>query len=311
MNDELAKREITDLLQQASQQLNSIVEQLRTGGIENLPPRAVVEGIVAETQALAAALQESPLGTEPTEVMMAPATIEPEMPPLAAPTPEPAEAVPPPAPAGEVESSTNPSEVIWLDRYLPSFNDIQAWWSGILAEIRKLLPPSWQAKASDLTITGAIAGIIIVLLLSSVLLLSEKPTEIAETSPEPIETPPELKAPSRPQPVEIAPAPEPVLTPEQSLVAAIQEEVTSLTHEYPQGLLHSVEADFLGSRLTITVGEEWYQLNSGKQDKFANTVLQRSRKLDFRKLEIINLQGKLLARNPVVGNNVVILQRDG
>jgi hypothetical protein len=310
MKDELSKSEIANLLQQTIQQLDSIVEQLRTGEVENLPARAVVENLVAETQALAAVFQQSQATTEPTEAESVPVIIEAEMPEVSTPLPVPEAAAPATPTAAEIEAETSAGEVIWLDRFLPSFNDIQTWWSGILRKIRSLLPQSWQEKASDLLLTGVITGIIVALLLTSVLLLPKAPTEIAEIPPEAIETPPELKAPSRPEPVEIAPPPEPVLTPEQSLVAAIQDEVTSLTREYPQGLLHSVEADFLGSRLTITVAEKWYELSPGKQDKFANAVLQRSRKLDFRKLEIVNLQSNLLARNPVVGNNMVILQRD-
>lgn len=309
MNDELAKSEIAELLQQASQQLESIAEQLRAGEVENLPARTIVEDILAETQALAAACQPSQVMTEAAETEPTPATLEAEMTEVPASPPVAEVAALPTAAEAEVETDTG--EVIWLDRFLPSFNKLQAWWNEILRKIRSLLPPSWQETASDLVLTGILAGIIVAILLISVLLLPQATTEVAEVMPEAIETPPELKAPSRPKTVEIAPPPEPVLTPEQSLVAAIQDEVASLTREYPQGLLNSVEADFLGSRLTITVGEKWYQLSPGKQDRFANAVLQRSRKLDFRKLEIVSIQGNLLARNPVVGNDIVILDRNG
>ena len=305
MNNELSTKEIAELLQAASQQLDTLAAQLRAGEVENLPPQSVVESLVAETTALAAACQPSPAITEPIEQTTPPAAIEAEIPLVSAPDDffEEIEAT------EATETEIPATEVIWLDRFLPSFSDLQTWWDTILSKIRNLLPQDWQEKASDWVLTSIITGIIVAALLSAVLLLSKAPAEVAEVPPPVIEAPPELKAPGRPELVEIAPPPEPLLTPEQSLIAGIQDEVISLTREYPPGLLHSVEADFLGSRLTVTVGEKWTELSPGKQDKFANAVLQRSRKLDFLKLEIVNLQGDLLARNPVIGNNIVILLR--
>ena len=308
MNNELSTTELAELLQATSQQLDTIVAQLRAGEVENLPPQ-LVEKLVAETAALAAACQPPPALIEPIEETTPPATIKAEIAPVSAPDDffeeiEATEAI------EATETEIPATEVIWLDRFLPSFSDLQTWWDTILSKIRNLLPQSWQEKASDWVITGIITGVIVAALLSAVLLLPKAPAEVAEVPPPAIETPPELKAPGRPEPVEITPPPEPLLTPEQSLIAGIQDEVSSLTREYPPGLLHSVEADFLGSRLTVTVGEKWLELGIGKQDKFANAVLQRSRKLDFRKLEIVNLQGNLLARNPVVGDNMIILQRE-
>jgi hypothetical protein len=134
------------------------------------------------------------------------------------------------------------------------------------------------------------------------------PAIAPKASPEVIETPPELKAPDLPIPVPIS-KPEPKLTPEQSLVAAIQEEITDLTSRYPEGLISTVEADFLGSRLTVIVGESWYGLNTSRQDKFADSISQRSQRLDFRRLEIKDTSGILLARSPVVGDRVVIITR--
>jgi hypothetical protein len=106
------------------------------------------------------------------------------------------------------------------------------------------------------------------------------------------------------------PPPKPELSPEQSLIAAIQDQVTGITTQYPEGLVLSVEANFLGSRLMVKMGDDWYKLNPSRQDKLVNSILERSRKLDFRKLEIVNSQGTLLARNPVVGNKMIILKRE-
>jgi hypothetical protein len=208
-----------------------------------------------------------------------------------------------------VERTPQLAKVRFFDRILPSFDKLQAFWDGTLAKIRTVLPAPWNEKLSDWTITGAIAAIVVVVMVTTAALLPEPPKRVAQAPPKPIETPPQLKAPKPPQPVKIAPPPAPELTPEQSLVASIQSQVAELTDRYGQGLIQSVEANFLSSRLLVKVSDRWYELPEPQQNKLANEILLRSRELDFSKLEITDLKGTLLARNPVVGSNMVILKR--
>ncbi|HEY9669065.1 MAG TPA: hypothetical protein V6C91_19800 [Coleofasciculaceae cyanobacterium] len=203
-----------------------------------------------------------------------------------------------------------------IDRLLPSFDRLQAFWDATLAKVRLFLPSAWSNKLSDWALTGAIAGVVVVVLVTTAALLPSKPAQVAQepadtvaNAPKPIPTPPELKAPKPPQPVEVAPPPEPELTPEQSLVAAVQKQVAEITDRYGNGLIRSVEANFLGSRLIVKVSNDWYTLNQTQQNQLADEILYRSRELDFSKLEITDLQGALLARSPVVGSNMVILRR--
>ncbi|MDB9517492.1 hypothetical protein PN466_11085 [Roseofilum reptotaenium CS-1145] len=113
---------------------------------------------------------------------------------------------------------------------------------------------------------------------------------------------------SEPVPVEITPPPPPVLTPEQRLIVTIQEQVNRLTEKYEEGLIDSLQADFLNSLLVLKVDRRWYDLPLEQQKRLANDMLRRSRKLDFSRLEILDLDGHLLARNSVVGTNMVILK---
>jgi hypothetical protein len=92
-------------------------------------------------------------------------------------------------------------------------------------------------------------------------------------------------------------------------VAAIQNQVAEITQQYGSGLIQSVEANFLQSRLIVKVSNEWYELPESEQDALADEILSRSGQLDFRKLEMTDLDGELLARSPVVGPNMVILKR--
>jgi hypothetical protein len=309
-----SQTEIVELLQRTIAQLDRVVNQLNTQSVENLPPKATVETLVASTQALASSLDK-------TEVSKAVKKEVPPTPTVETTTPTEAETS-----SSMVSSPASVAKEIKEELLPPT----KSWWESIFDKIRAVLPVPLQDKLSNGAIAGILGAIIAAVVLTSVWLLPQEPsTEIVElppeiapeTSPEAtpttvpeipeaIETPPELKAPGRPEPVEIIPPPEPELTPEQSLIASIQDRVASLTSQYPEGLVLSVQANFLGSRLIVTVGDEWYKLNPNRQDKLANSILQRSQQLDFRKLEIVNSQGTLLARNPVVGNKMVIIQRE-
>jgi len=142
------------------------------------------------------------------------------------------------------------------------------------------------------------------------------PTPVATTTPKVVTTPTpgiiapaELTAPKSAQPIKLAPPPAPVLTPEQSLVATIQKQVAEVTSQYANGLIQSIQANFPSSRLQVKVTNDWYELSSEQQDKLATEMFGRAKELDFSKLEIADLEGNLLARSPVVGAKMVILQR--
>ena len=321
--NELSKTEVTELLQETIQQLANIVEKLESDEIESLPEKADFESLRSDTQALASIFQSleeqtTEIRVDETEDEVSPGNIEtnkieqqnsPEETAIA-------DKLPPQATADDTPSPSTPEifpestpEISPVDSFLPSYTDIKNWWDDILERIRRLLPQEWQNKLSDGILTGILAGIIVCLMLGAVILVPQQSSEMAEIPPETIATPPELKAPSRPKKIEVAPPPEPTLTPEQNFIAAIQDELVGLTREYPQKLVEGIETNFLTSQLIVTVGEPWYELSSRKQDKFANAILKRSHKLDFRKLEIVNQQGNLLARNPVVGRSMVIFKR--
>ncbi|GAC1460299.1 MAG: hypothetical protein NVS2B14_11280 [Chamaesiphon sp.] len=196
-----------------------------------------------------------------------------------------------------------------VDRFLPSFDRFQTWWNVALQKIRALLPESLSQKLSDWTLTGVIALIVVILLWLSVALLPGKPTKVANVPIVDINTPPELKAPKKPETVEIAPSPNPVLTYEQNLIASIQKQIAEITNKYADGLVQSLEANFQGSLLIVKVSNYWYDFNPSKQDNLADEMLRRAQELDFSKLKITDLSGTLLARSPVVGSHMVIVKR--
>lgn len=144
-----------------------------------------------------------------------------------------------------------------------------------------------------------------------------EPLETPEPSPEPVTEPlpevetvpvPELTAPSEPETVEVT-TPPPILTPEQRLIATVQSRVAEITQTYADGLIAKVQANFAQGVLVVQIKDGWYDLAAKKQDQLAKDMLGRSRDLDFSKLTLINQRGEMVARSPVVGENMIILQR--
>lgn len=203
-------------------------------------------------------------------------------------------------------------------------------WRGVLRQVRDHLPASIR-KWSDQALTGAIVGAVVLLLWSTSILLPNKPqattvanappaeTVVTEPSPAPtpIPIPPIVKAPEAPKPIEssppsITPSPPPPplkLTPEQTLIARIQNQVAAISNQYANGLVQSVQANFRGSRLIVHLSDGWYGLSRSQQDKLASEILKRTQNLDFLKLELVDDAGKLLARSPVVGTEMIVLRR--
>jgi len=126
-------------------------------------------------------------------------------------------------------------------------------------------------------------------------------------SPEIVEQPsPEVDAKPTP-PVEVKPAPP--LTPEQRLIAAIQTQLEDVSQPYGDNIVRSIQPDFAASTLKITVGDAWYLLKEGLQDRLGADVLELAQMLDFKTMRVEDLEGNFVARNPVVGDALVIMRR--
>ncbi len=101
----------------------------------------------------------------------------------------------------------------------------------------------------------------------------------------------------------------PQLTPEQYLMAAIQKQMNETTRFYGEELVQSVRMNMPASLLKVTVSHDWYQMEAEQQNQFAEEILKESLNLNFAKLEITNTENKVIARSPVVGSEMIILER--
>ncbi|MBR8829747.1 MAG: hypothetical protein N5P05_001301 [Chroococcopsis gigantea SAG 12.99] len=286
----LTREQVIGSIETTIAQLQSLLSQLNTDGPVDSRTRTLIDRLTLTTEQLNRSIVTKPETV--TEIIT-------------------------PAPVDEL-SQPVVEKVPVIDEMLPSLEKVENSWDKVLNTVRSILPQSLGNKLSDALLTALLTGSLVAVLLTSVLLIPKNSPEIVQnppetisinrTEPEIIATPPELKAPSVPQPLPVI-TPTPKLTPEQSLVAAIQSELNDLSSDYSEDTISRVEADFSGSRLEVIVSDNWYALSPSRQDKLAGSLWQRSQRLDFRKLDIINTDGKLIARNPVVGNDIVIIER--
>ncbi|MBD2295205.1 hypothetical protein H6G06_17390 [Anabaena sphaerica FACHB-251] len=144
-----------------------------------------------------------------------------------------------------------------------------------------------------------------------------EPIPTPTVEPEPIPTP---TVEPEPEPIPtLEPEPEKIveLTPEQALIAAIENQLTEITVPLQQtgdenisvNLIKSIQANFRTSDLTIKISDDWYILEPSQQQQLAADILQRSQELDFTHLQLFDSQDKLIARSPVVGNEMIIFSK--
>lgn len=225
---------------------------------------------------------------------------------------------------------------------------VSLWWRRSLNKLRLFLPSNVSNNLSDTALTGILAGVAVFLVWGGVTVFSpQRPVEVASQPPVPEvsqpaieeeipavkETPPDVTVTTPdvvpipeevPPPVETpAPQPEPepepepeptpaapvILTPEQALIAAIENQVAQVSNRYGAGIINSVQANFGTSTLIIKLGDNWYSFKKEQQDKLAAQMFDKAKELDFSYLEITDNRGVMLARSPIVGTEMVIFKR--
>ncbi|MEI3648492.1 MAG: hypothetical protein V6D39_00625 [Dolichospermum lemmermannii FEM_B0920] len=215
-------------------------------------------------------------------------------------------------------------------------------WDGFLRTFRLFLPSNISNNVSDTVLTGIFAVIFVVTIGISTFTFIPKSVEVATVPPveevippksviepeiipksviEPEVIPtPVVEPEAIPTPVvepEATPIPVIELTPEQTLLAAIENQFSEISVSVKNTkdkniisqLIKPLQANFRTSDLTVKISDIWYNLEKSQQDKLAAEILQRSQELNFIHLEIVDSQKKIIARSPVVGNEMIIFNR--
>jgi hypothetical protein len=111
----------------------------------------------------------------------------------------------------------------------------------------------------------------------------------------------------RPHPAEAEPPPEAPI-PDAPFIGDLQDQLADVTAQFGPIAIESVQANFLRGRLVITVNDGWNTLESDR-DSLATALWERSQTLGFKKLDVVDINGTILARSPVVGSQMVIFDQ--
>jgi len=340
-SNELSKIETLKLLNDSIDELEEVIESINASASNNLPPATAMNTLVATTKKLATAVTNPPTVT-PTPVAPPPlATPLQEAVSSSQEVSSPQEAIktkPLAAKASQIPNKAPKNKtlgligisisaiaviivaVFWL--WLPNHP------MGFSANPQSIDTEDTEIVTTTTTTTDEINPEVTEIRETPPISPEQIPTEIPSNtntseesltadgenleleSPAEIPIPQDLVSPDRPKDLKVTIIePEQLqLTPEQTLVAALQTKIAEILKDYPEDLLNSVEVDFGQHSLVVKVSDLWYELNESRQTKLANQILERSRKLDLTKLELNDIGGTLVARSPVVGNQVIILQ---
>ncbi len=114
---------------------------------------------------------------------------------------------------------------------------------------------------------------------------------------------------------EIAPSPPPnpvsqpseIQNPESSRRLQLRKNLDIIANSLVNQAIVSIRPS--GRNLTITLSDAWYRSTEDTQTKLTNSLLVTTQGQGYSNLRLEDTEGSLIARNPVVGEGMIILQR--
>ena len=330
-SNSLSKQEAVEQLQKTIEQLETIVQKINANSIENVLSSAAIDNLIKTTTELETTVSQTDiiqdrqeLATEsqaPTDKVIAPQKqtiiIEPD-----------------PARNRNVGLDVEPQKTPVAtenvsQQSLPNnqskSNNRQKILIAIAILLLGLIPISWKLLANKppaliaqdplQTMVGTETEETVPSIVATEPTVDSPLTEVAPLDSAPLaaqntEIPPVIEVDKRPKKVNIKTLKVAKnLTPEQTLIAAIENKEREIVSNYVDDLVITVEPNFNNSVVTVALADEWYTLDANEQDKITEKILKKVWQLKFDKLKIVDSQSNLIARNPVVGKNIVVLKR--
>jgi hypothetical protein len=100
-----------------------------------------------------------------------------------------------------------------------------------------------------------------------------------------------------------------IVSPEQVFIEALETQISEITSQYPDDLVQTLNVDPASDRLLVRLNPVWYTLDDDRQNSLTDRMWLQAQANHFSKLEIQDSQGVSIARSPVVGKHLIILQR--
>ena len=324
-NPPRSKTETIALLNASIDKLEETIRRISEDSVQ-IPPTDSINNLLATAQELEDAVTaiEAKIAA-PTPEPIAPEPTEPIQPPTSATTVKPTQSqvkTPPPRPKKNIALIISAAGAIaiaivtlfWLQPefiadLLPKESVPEVAVSLDEATEKLVEQPSANSLEDEGIDFGSDADLGIVRDISAM----DFPEEI-ESAAEPIEDvvetviPSELASPRKPKDLKmIAIKPKLNFTPEQNLVATLETKISELTQAQESEFIQNIRINPDRS-LLVRVTDDWYELDEAGQNDLGNEILQRSRNFSFERLELKDNEDTLVARSPIIGNNIIILQ---
>jgi hypothetical protein len=179
-------------------------------------------------------------------------------------------------------------------------------WSALLQQFRRVLPAPIR-QLSDAILTAIVVMLITVSIwiIDGLSVPSAKPSiATAPSTPAIVQTDPAALSTATPT---IASAPK--ISPEQAFVEAIQSQLSDVTSQYPDDIIQTLNVDVARDLAIVRLNPVWYLIGDDRQNSVTDRMWLQARANHFGKLELQDANGTPIARSPVVGKHMIILQR--
>jgi hypothetical protein len=178
-------------------------------------------------------------------------------------------------------------------------------WSDLLQQFRRFLPAQIR-QLSDAILTA----ILVILVTISIWFVDgffvPNSTPSVAKPPSTVVTPSPVVKPDPPTPEVPATA---QISPEQAFIEAIETQLNNITSEYPDDIIQTLSIDLVRDRAIVRLNPVWYTLDEDRQNSLTDRMWQQAQANHFTQLELQDDRGVSIARSPVVGKHMIILQR--
>ena len=100
-----------------------------------------------------------------------------------------------------------------------------------------------------------------------------------------------------------------ILSPDAQKRAKLRQELDVIAGSLIDNAIVGIRPQFNSHFLAITLNNQWYATAESTQDKLANSLLVIAQIKGFTQIQLEGSDGAVLARSPVVGDGMIILQR--
>jgi hypothetical protein len=180
-------------------------------------------------------------------------------------------------------------------------NRFVGFWTATLQHLRRILPAPIR-QLSDAILTAIIVVLLVTVTIWVVDGFFMPGIDRAAPNPPAANV---VTQPAMPTPID-SPT---IVSPEQVFIEALETQISEITSQYPDDLVQTLNVDTASDRLLVRLNPVWYTLDDDRQNSLTDRMWFQAQTNHFTKLEIQDSQGVSIARSPVVGKHLIILQR--